>query len=77
MTAPEHDLSKLHINRDPPPQVRRAFGRTLVLVAVAVVLLAGAFLYMRGQSAPTVQTIVADPDLDRRRRFLRRHIRYR
>ncbi|MEO7987759.1 MAG: efflux RND transporter periplasmic adaptor subunit [Gemmatimonadales bacterium] len=61
MTAPEHDLSKLRINRDPPPQVRRAFGRTLVIAAVAVVLLAGAFLYIRGRSAPTVQTIVATP----------------
>ncbi|MGH3381559.1 MAG: efflux RND transporter periplasmic adaptor subunit [Actinoallomurus sp.] len=61
MTTPEHDLSKLRIDRDPPPQVRRAFGRTLVIVAVAVVLLGGALQYMRGRSAPAVQTIVAAP----------------
>ena len=61
VTAPEHDLAKLRINRDPPPQVRRAFGRTLVIVAVAVVLLVGAFLYFRGSSAPQVQTVVATP----------------
>jgi HlyD family secretion protein len=61
VTTPEHDLSKLRINRDPPPLVRRAFGRTLIIVGVAVVLLVGAFLYFRGSSAPTVQTIVATP----------------
>lgn len=61
VTTPEHDLSKLRIDRDPPPQVRRAFGRTLIIVAVAVVLLAGAFLYARSRSAPEVQTIVATP----------------
>jgi RND family efflux transporter MFP subunit len=61
VTAPDHDLSKLRINRDPPPQVRRAFGRTLIIVAVALVLLIGAFLYFRGSSAPEVQTIVATP----------------
>jgi HlyD family secretion protein len=61
VTIPDHDLSKLRINRDPPPEVRRAFGRTLIIVGVAVVLLVGAFLYFRGSSAPTVQTIVATP----------------
>jgi len=61
VTTPEHDLSKLRINRDPPPQVRRAFGRTLIIVGVVVVLLVGAFLYFRGSSAPTVQTLVATP----------------
>jgi HlyD family secretion protein len=61
VTAPDHDLSKLRINRDPPPQVRRAFGRTLVIAAVAIVLIAGAVLYARSRSAVTVQTIVASP----------------
>jgi RND family efflux transporter MFP subunit len=61
VTAPEHDLSKLRINRDPPPQVRRAFGRALLLAAVAIVLIAGLVLYVRGRSAPMVQTIVATP----------------
>jgi multidrug efflux pump subunit AcrA (membrane-fusion protein) len=41
--------------------VRRAFGRTLLVAGVAVVLLGGAFLYMRGRSAVPVQTVVATP----------------
>lgn len=61
MTAPDHDLSKLRIDRDPPPQVRRAFVRTLAIAGVAGVLIAFAVFYARGRSAPTVQTIVATP----------------
>jgi RND family efflux transporter MFP subunit len=61
VTAPQHDLSKLRIDRDPPPQVRRAFGRTLIFVAVALILGIGAFLYFRGNSAPQVTTVVATP----------------
>jgi HlyD family secretion protein len=61
VTAPDHDLSKLRINRDPSPQVRRAFGRTLIFAAVAVVLIAGIVFYLRARSTPTVQTIVATP----------------
>jgi HlyD family secretion protein len=59
VTNPTHDLSKLRIDRDPPPAVTRAFGRTLIAVAVVVVLLGGFFLYSRGRSAPAVQTVVA------------------
>jgi HlyD family secretion protein len=61
VTVPTHDLSKLRIDRDPPPQVRRAFGRTLVLVGVAAGLIAGAVLWARGRSAATVQTVIATP----------------
>ncbi len=61
VTAPQHDLSKLRIDRDPPSQVRRAFGRTLVIVVIAIALVIGAFLYFRGSSAPQVQTLVATP----------------
>jgi HlyD family secretion protein len=61
VTSPDHDLSKLRIDRDPPPQVRRAFARTLVIAAVAVVLIAGAVLYARGRSAVAVETIVVTP----------------
>ncbi|HYC32752.1 MAG TPA: efflux RND transporter periplasmic adaptor subunit [Gemmatimonadales bacterium] len=61
MTAPSHDLSKLRIDRDPPPAVRRAFGRTLVLIIIAAALLAGGYLWVRGRSAPTIQTVIAAP----------------
>jgi RND family efflux transporter MFP subunit len=61
VTIPSHDLSKLRIDRDPPGEVRRAFGRTVALVAAAVVLVAGALLYLRSRSAPAVETVVATP----------------
>jgi RND family efflux transporter MFP subunit len=61
VTSPTHDLSKLRINRDPPPEVRRAFGRTLGFAGVAVVLAIGAVLYARSRSAVSVQSIVVTP----------------
>jgi RND family efflux transporter MFP subunit len=61
VTAPTHDLSKLRIDRDPPPAVRRAFGRTLAFVGIAVLLFAGAALWARSRSAVTVETVVATP----------------
>lgn len=61
MTASPHDLSKLRIDRDPPPAVRRAFARTLLFAGLAVALLAAAILYARSRSAVTVQTVVAEP----------------
>ena len=61
MSAPNHDLSKLRIDRDPPPEVRRAFGRTLALLALAAVLAGGAVLWLRGRSAVDVESIVATP----------------
>ncbi len=61
MTAPTHDLSKLRINRDPPPEIRRAFGRTLAIVGVVIALIAGAVIWARSRSAVTAETIVATP----------------
>jgi RND family efflux transporter MFP subunit len=61
VSLPSHDLSKLRIDRDPPPGVRRAFGRTLAIAGVAVVVLAVAGIYARSRSAPAVETIVATP----------------
>ena len=61
VTSPAHDLSKLRIDRDPPPEVRRAFGRALVIAGVAVVILGGLFLYFRAGRAVVVQTTVGAP----------------
>jgi RND family efflux transporter MFP subunit len=61
VTAPTHDLSKLRIDRDPPPAVRRAFGRTLVFVGVAGALTAGAVVWARSRASVPVETTVATP----------------
>jgi RND family efflux transporter MFP subunit len=61
VTLPNHDLSKLRIDRDPPAEVRRAFGRTLAIAGVAVALLAAAWVYARSRSGVAVETIVATP----------------
>ena len=61
MTSPAHDLSKLRIDRDPPPAVRRALGRNLLFVAAGVLLLGGGWFFVRGRAAVAVQTIVATP----------------
>ncbi len=60
--SPSADLSKLHINRDdPPPAVRRALGRNLMLVLIILVLGLGAvFTFVRGGAVP-VQVMVAAP----------------
>ena len=56
MTAPPPDLSKLRINRDqPPPAVRRVFGRAALIAIVAILVLATlAAVVVRGR-APLVQ----------------------
>ena len=59
MTTPAHDLSRLRIDRDPPPEVRRAFGRTVLLAGAALIVIAAAILYNRSRSAPRVTTVVA------------------
>ena len=41
--------------------MRRALGRNLLFAAVVLLLLAGGWLYARGRSTVTVQTIVATP----------------
>jgi RND family efflux transporter MFP subunit len=62
MTSPSipPDLSKLRINRDaPPPPLRRALKRNLILLIGAVVIFGGAFLILgRGRAVP-VQTAIA------------------
>lgn len=59
MTTPAHDLSRLRIDRDPPPEVRRAVGRTVLLAGAALIVIAAAILYNRSRSAPRVTTVVA------------------
>jgi HlyD family secretion protein len=61
VTAPTHDLSKLRIDRDPPPAVRKAFGRTLAFVGAAAFLAVGAVVWARSRSVATVETTVATP----------------
>lgn len=60
MSGPAHDLSKLRINRDPPPEVRRAFSRTLLFVALAIALVAAAAFYLRSRRAVTVDAVVVE-----------------
>src|SRR3989337_1209810 len=64
MTSPSAppDLSKLRINRDlPPPTLRRALRRNLLLVLVALAMVGGVLLvWGRGGAAP-VQVVVATP----------------
>lgn len=60
MTGAAHDLSRLKINRDAPPAgVRRAFRTTLILAAVAMVVVTGAVLVIRRGSMVPVQVVTA------------------
>jgi HlyD family secretion protein len=60
MTTPAHDLGKLRINRDaPPPGLRRALRRNLILAAAAVGVIAAAILFARRGSAVPVQVVMA------------------
>ena len=63
MTSPAPpDLTKLRINRDvPPPSLRRAVRRNLLLGLVALVLVIVGFLVWRRENAATVQVVVATP----------------
>ena len=55
MTDPA-DLSKLRINRDtPPPGVRSAVIRNLVMLLIVAALIAGGVWYARARSVPVVQ----------------------
>lgn len=58
MSGPAHDLSKLRINRDPPPEVRRAFSRTLLLVGLTVAAVAAALLFFRSRQRVTVDAML-------------------
>lgn len=60
MSGPAHDLSKLRINRDPPPEVRRAFGRTLIILGITLAVAAAAFFVVRSRSVVTVDAIVVE-----------------
>src|SRR2546421_1156623 len=51
MTTSVHDLSKLRLDRDTPPGVRRAFRRSLILAAVAAGLITAVLLVGRGGAA--------------------------
>ncbi len=59
MTQPSQtpaDLSRLRINRDmPPPGVRGAVIRNLILLLIVAALIAVAFWYLRGRAVPIVQ----------------------
>ena len=58
--SPSGDLSKLRIDRgDPPPGVRRALGRNLLLALVALVLAFGAVFTFQRRGAVPVQVMVA------------------
>jgi len=58
MTGAASDLSKLRINRDvPPPAIRKAVKRNLVLLGVVVVLLAVGVMVARRGAVQTVQTV--------------------
>ena len=60
MSGPAHDLSKLRINRDPPPEVRRAFGRTLIILGIIIAVAAAAFFVVRSRSVATVDALVVE-----------------
>ena len=60
MAAPQHDLSKLRIDRDtPPPGVKRAVVRNAIFAAVFFGLGAAVYVVMQRRSVPVVQTVVA------------------
>ncbi len=51
------DLSRLRIDRDVPPPVRRAFRRNVVIALVATVLIGGAMFFARRSAAVPVQVL--------------------
>ncbi len=57
---PPADLAKLRINRDaPPPGVRSALVRNLILLLIVALLIALGVWYMRARSVPVVQVATA------------------
>jgi RND family efflux transporter MFP subunit len=60
--SPSADLAKLRINRDaPPPELRRALGRNVIIAVLALLLIVGAVFALRGGGAAPVQVVtVAD-----------------
>lgn len=60
MPTPQHDLSKLRIDRDgPPPALRRAVFRNAVFAGMVVAVGAAGYFVLRQRAIPVVQTIVA------------------
>lgn len=60
MTPPVHDLARLRIDRDqPPPAVRRALVRNVLLAVGAVVVLGIVYMVVRRGAAVPVQVVVA------------------
>ena len=58
MTSAAPDLSKLRINRDePPPGVKRALVRNLILLVIAVAVVTGALYLVKGSRVPEVQVV--------------------
>jgi RND family efflux transporter MFP subunit len=56
--SPSADLSKLRINRDaPPPEVRRALVRNVVIAVLALLLIVGAVFALRSGGAVPVQVV--------------------
>lgn len=60
VSGPAHDLSKLRINRDPPPEVRRAFGRTLLIILAVLAIVAAVLFVMRRNAVATVDAVVVE-----------------
>jgi RND family efflux transporter MFP subunit len=59
MSAPA-DLSRLRIDRDaPPPKVRKALGRNLIIFGVALVVVGAAAFTVKARGVPTVQVVTA------------------
>ena len=59
-SPPSADLAKLRINRDaPPPGVRRALVRNLILLLIVALLIALGVWYVRAGSVPVVQVATA------------------
>lgn len=64
MSNTVHDLSKLRIDREPPPAARRVVVRKFVLAAVALGVIGVALFLFTRQSAVPVETVVATPLAD-------------
>ncbi|MGE0353747.1 MAG: efflux RND transporter periplasmic adaptor subunit [Gemmatimonadales bacterium] len=59
MTNPAPDLSRLRIDRDAPPPIRRALVRNVILAIAAICLLGIAAGFLRRGSVVPVQVVVA------------------
>jgi RND family efflux transporter MFP subunit len=57
VTAPAPDLSKLRIDRDLPPPVRKAFWRNVMIALVAIVLIGAVAVFTKQRSIVRVQVM--------------------